>query len=297
MKRLVVLGTILLVGGLSLVASALQAPPAPPAEKVAEIEKVKDNLFMIKGGGGNTAAFITDKGVVVVDTKLAGWGQAILDKIKTVTDKPVSTIINTHTHGDHTGSNEFFGATVETVVQDNTKANMEKMDAFKGDKAQFLPKKTFKDKLSLGRGKDKIDLYYFGAGHTNGDTFVVFPALGVMHAGDMFAGKGTPFIDTRNGGSGGAYHKTLARAVAGIKRVEMVIPGHAPVMTWADFKEFSAFHKDLFDWARAQHKAGKTVDEAFAAYQLPEKYAGYTVRKEGFGNFKNALQAIYDDLK
>ena len=205
---------------------------------------------MIKGGGGNTAAFVTANGVVVVDTKLAGWGQAILDKIKTVTDKPVSMIINTHTHGDHTGSNEFFGAEVETVVQDNTKANMEKMDAFMGEKAKFLPKKTYKDKLSLLAGKDKIDLYYFGPGHTNGDTFVVFPALRVMHAGDMFAGKSTPFIDTRNGGSGAAYHQTLAKAVSGIKRVETVIPGHSPLMTWKDFQEFAAFHKDLFTWAR-----------------------------------------------
>jgi cyclase len=308
MKRIIVLVTIALVGGLSLAASALQAPatppapapaaaPAAPAAKVAEIEKVKDNLYVIKGGGGNTAAFVTEAGVVVVDTKLAGWGQAILDKIKTVTDKPVSTIINTHTHGDHTGSNEFFGASVETVVQDNTKANMEKMEAFQGDKAQFLPKKTYKDKLSLGKGKEKIDLYYFGPGHTNGDTFVVFPALQVMHAGDMFAAKGTPFIDTRNGGSGAAYNKTLARAVAGIKKVETVITGHSPLMTWNDFKEFAAFHKDLFTWVKAQHKAGKTVEEATAAYELPAKYQGYTVRKgQGFGNFQSAVQAMYDDL-
>ena len=309
MKRLIVLGTIMLLGGLSMAASALQAPPTPaaptptpsaapaPAAKVAEIEKVKDNLYVLRGGGGNTAAFITEKGVVVVDTKNPGWGQAILDKIKTVTDKPVTTIINTHTHGDHTGSNEFFGASVETVVQDNTKANMEKMEAFQGDKAQFLPRKTYKDKLSLGKGKEKIDLYYFGPGHTNGDTFVVFPALQVMHAGDMFAAKGTPYIDTRNGGSGAGYHKTLAKVVSGVKKVETVITGHNPLMTWNDFKEFAAFHKDLFTWVKAQHKAGKTVDETAAAYELPAKYAGYTVRKgDGFGNFKSAVQAMYDDL-
>jgi cyclase len=310
MKRIIVLATILVLGGLSLAASALQAPtpaatptpaaapaaPAAPAPKVAEIEKLRDNLFVIKGGGGNTAAFVTEAGVVVVDTKNPGWGQAILDKIKSVTDKPVTTIINTHTHGDHTGSNEFFGASVETVVQENTKANMEKMDAFKGDKAQFLPKKTYKDKLSLGKGKDKIDLYYFGPAHTDGDTFVVFPALKVMHAGDVFAGKSTPFIDTRNGGSGEGYSKTLAKAVAGIKRVDNVITGHSTVMEWKEFKEFAAFHKDLFAWAKGQHKAGKSVDEASEAFTVPEKYAGYTVRKEGFGSIKGALTAMFDDL-
>ena len=121
--------------------------------------------------------FVTERGVVIVDTKLPGWGQAILDRIKTVTNKPVTTIINTHTHGDHTGSNEFFGASVETIVHENTRTNMTKMDEFKGDKAKFVPKRTYKDKLSIGSGKDQVDLYYFGVGHTNGDTFVVFPAL------------------------------------------------------------------------------------------------------------------------
>jgi glyoxylase-like metal-dependent hydrolase (beta-lactamase superfamily II) len=102
--------------------------------------------------------FITDTGVVIVDTKLAGWGQVILDRIKTVTNKPITTIINTHSHGDHTGSNEFFGTSVETIVQENTLANMARMDAFKVDKAKFLPKRTYKDKMSIGKGKDQIDL-------------------------------------------------------------------------------------------------------------------------------------------
>ena len=304
MRRVIVLAGILGVGAISVGASALQAPPAaapapaatPPQPNVAGIEKVKDNLFMITGGGGNTAAFITTKGVVVIDTKNPGWGQAILDKLKTVTDKPISMIINTHTHGDHTGSNEFFGATVETIVQENTKANMEKMDAFKGDKAQFLPKKTYKDRTSVGSGKEKIELYYFGAGHTNGDTFVVFPALHVMHAGDMFAGKSTPLVDAKNGGSGVQYSKTLAKAASTIKKVETVITGHSPLQTWKDFTEFTSFHKDLLAWVTAQHKAGKTVDETAEAYKIPDKYQGYTVRREGFGSFKSAVQIIYDEL-
>src|SRR5881396_3551973 len=195
MTRGVVLGLLISIGGLSMAVAAYQAPqppagPTPQALAVTKIEKVKDNLYMITGStpvpreafsGGNTGVFITDAGVVVVDTKLAGWGQVILDKIKSVTSKPVTTIINTHTHGDHTGSNEFFPATVDIVAHENTKANMEKMDAFKGDKAKFLPKQTYKDKLTIGEGNDEIDLYYFGRAHTNGDTFVVFPAIRAMH--------------------------------------------------------------------------------------------------------------------
>jgi len=91
------------VGGIGALVMAVA--PLTARQNVARLEKVKDNLYVIKEGGGNTAAFITADGVVVVDTKLAGWGQAILDQIKTVTPKPVTMIINTHTHNDHTGSN------------------------------------------------------------------------------------------------------------------------------------------------------------------------------------------------
>src|SRR2546425_7430716 len=151
MRRLIVSVTLLAAGAVSIAAAGYQQAQKLPAPALAatQIEKVKDNLYMITGAdptdresfsGGNPGVFITANGVVVVDTKLAGWGQVILDKIKSVTNKPVTTIINTHTHGDHTGSNEAFGATVDFVAHENTRANMEKMDAFKGDKAQFLPR-------------------------------------------------------------------------------------------------------------------------------------------------------------
>ena len=203
MRRTIVLGTLIALGGLALAVSAFQAPAPPPGPNPAslaatKIEKVKDNLYVITGStttpreafaGGNTGVFITDRGVVVVDTKLANWGPALLERIRTVTDKPVVTVINTHTHGDHTGSNEFFGATVDSVVHENTKANMTRMDAFKGDKAQFLPKRTYTDKLTLGAGKDQIDLYHFGAGHTNGDTFIVYTALRTLQAATCSRGR------------------------------------------------------------------------------------------------------------
>src|SRR6202007_1001555 len=117
--------------------------------------------------------------VTLCNDTLPGGAQPALDKVKSVTAKPVTRIINTHTHGDHTGNNHFFGANVEIVAQENTKTNMQKMDAFKGDRAKSLPARTFGDTLTIGSGKDRIDLYYFGAGHTNGDLFVVFPALRV----------------------------------------------------------------------------------------------------------------------
>jgi cyclase len=302
MRRIFVLSALIIIGGLSLVLGAFQAAPAgptPAALAATKIEKVKDNLYIITGSapaprdafsGGNTAVFITDTGVVVVDTKLAGWGQVILDRIKTVTNKPVTMIINTHTHGDHTGSNEFFGTNVETVVQENTKANMEKMDAFKGDKAKFLPKKTYKDKTTVLSGKDAIDLYHFGPGHTNGDTFVVFRELRTMHAGDMFPWKDAPFIDRSNGGSGVEWPKSIDKVLKNVKNVETVIGGHQPVATWKDLQTFQQYTADLLAQSEAALKAGKSVDDAIASLNL-SKYAGFETMR-----LKAAVQAIYDEL-
>ena len=81
---------------------------AADAPKVIEVEKVKDNLFVLRGGGGNTAVFVMADGVAVVDAKNPGWGRPILDKIKELTPKPVTVLINTHTHGDHVSGNVDF---------------------------------------------------------------------------------------------------------------------------------------------------------------------------------------------
>src|SRR6185437_2003028 len=149
------------------IAVAQQAPSQPSANALM-VTKLKDNLYVLKGGGGNTSIFITANGVTVVDTKNPGWGQPILDKIKTLTDKPVTTIINTHTHGDHVSGNVEFPATVDIIVQENTKTNMEKMmnppgmgtqpNIFQQNNGKGMPKRTFKDKMTIGKGPDRIDL-------------------------------------------------------------------------------------------------------------------------------------------
>ena len=87
-----------MVGAFSITAASYQRPLPVAGPKAIELQKLKDNLYLLTGGGGNSVAFVTDLGVVLVDTKLPGWGQPILDKIKTVTNKPVTTIINTHAH-------------------------------------------------------------------------------------------------------------------------------------------------------------------------------------------------------
>jgi cyclase len=173
---------------------------------------------------------------------------------------------------------------------------MTKMPNFQGDKAKFLPKKTYKDKLTLGKGKDQIDLYYFGAAHTNGDTWVVFPAVQAMHSGDAFAGKSTPIIDTNNGGSAVEYPKTLAKAASTIKNVDTIITGHSPLMKPADLKEYVDFNNDFIAWVQGEIKAGKSVDQAAMEYQIPAKYKGYTVTTF-LGGIRGNIQTAYNELK
>ena len=304
MKRGFLLGLLLAVGWLSIALMGYQGPPAGQggggqgrgAASPAPLQtiKVRDNLYMIANGGGNTGVFITSTGVVLVDTKNPNNGPGILEQVRTITKKPVTMIINTHTHADHTGSNEYFTDNVVFVAHENTKTNMEKMTNFAGEKAKFLPSRTYKDKLTIGRGADQIVLYYFGRAHTSGDSFVVFPALRAMHSGDAFASKGFPLIDVPNGGSAVEYGRTLAKAAATIKNVDTIINGHITTgpTTFSDLKTYADFNNEFLAWVKEQVKANKTVEEAAAAYKIPEKYTGYTAGRGAANNIRIAYTEL-----
>ena len=296
MRRSLVLGTLVAVGVLSIGVMAWQQ--TPPA---LTVEKVRGNLFVLRGGGGNTAVFVTTDGVVVVDAKNPGMGQPILDTIKELTPKPVITLINTHTHGDHVGGNVQFPAAIDIVTQENTKTNMERRPAFASSKGVGMAKRTFKDRMSIGRGADQVDLYYFGPGHTNGDAWVVFPALRTMHSGDIFANRGLPLVDRNNGGSQLQYPDTLKKAHAGIRNVDTIINGHTPAQTtFDDLKMFADFNQEFVTWAQAQLAAGKTAEQAAAEWKTPDKYiaAGYAATAPTmFGGVVGRIQLLADEMK
>ena len=287
MKRISVLGTLVLAGALTVVVAA-QQPASQPSVDTLTVEKVKDNLWVIRGGtsGGNTAVFATAKGLTLVDTKSPGWGQPLLDKIKTISDKPITTIINTHTHYDHVSGNVVVPASVEIIAQENTAKRMpvfstvtgrgETENVFKANPGKGLPKRTFKDKMTIGSGADQINLYHFGPAHTGGDAFVEFAALRVLHAGDVFARKGVPLIDADNGGSGVQFAATVRKAVDGVKNVDTIINGHTAAQTTpAEMREFADFVSDFVAHVQAAKKAGKTAAEAIKTWTAPAKYKDY----------------------
>lgn len=275
MERSVLL-TAIVVAGLGAAGVAAQRGGGgrggglPPT---GTIEKIKDNLYKIPGAGSNTTVFITTDGVVLVDTKLANNGEAIMKQVRTVTDKPVTTLINTHVHPDHNGSNDYFKAarpSVAVVTHENTKKWVAANP--KANRA-WNPDITFDTVAQVGSGADRVDLYYFGAGHTDGDAFVVFPALRAMCVGDLMAWNMAPLIDPATKGSVIALPDTLEKAAKGIRNVDTVIEGHGNVNTWVGFVAYGEFNRALLNAARAALKAGRTPEQALAELEKNKKFA------------------------
>lgn len=286
MTRISILGALVFTGALTMAVAAQQQPPQPSVDNLT-VEQVKPNLWVVRGGGGNTAVFATATGLTLVDTKNPGWGQPLIDKIKTFSDKPITTVINTHTHYDHVSGNIAMPATVEIIAHEFTAKAMPNTtevggigkteNVFMSNPGKGLAKRSFKDRLTLGSGADQINLYYFGPAHTGGDAFVEFVANRVMHAGDVFPNKGLPIMDKVNGGTGIGYAATVRKAVDGVKNVDTIINGHTPAQTTpADMREFADFVSDFVTYVQAAKKAGKTAAQAVAEWKNPEKYKGYS---------------------
>ena len=307
MKRIVILGTLVVTGALTAAVGAWQQPQPAPSAAAIEVDKIRPNLYVLKGGGGNTAALVTDAGVTLVDTKLPGWGKPLIDKVKELTDKPVTTIINTHTHFDHVSGNVEVPATVEVITHENTARLMREANPVLGiqtgpqpnlftqAKGVGLPKRTYTDRMTLGPGATEIELRYFGRAHTSGDTFVIFKGLRVLHTGDAFPNKGIPIMDANNGGSGVNYADTMDKAAA-LTGIDTVITGHAPAtMTMADVKEYADFNRAFVEDVRAAKKAGRSVDEVASSWKVPARFKGYA--EPPAARLKVNVQVVFDETK
>ena len=279
---------LLVAGGLTTAAAAQQPPPGPagapppgPARAAPSrpllpppepIEHVTKNVYKIFGGGGNTTVVVQQNGVVLVDTKMPGNGPAILAEVKKVTDKPVVLIINTHSHPDHLGSNDYIREqypNVRIVMDEKAK---EEVLANPGYGPKLLPTQTYADKMTLGQGDDRIELYHFGPGHTQGDTFVYFPAQHVLCMGDVMAWDMAPFLPS---GGASAIADEIDAVVAAMKDkgVQYVIEGHGGVNTWAHLERFARFNRALINAARLHYDRGDPPSAAVADLQKNPEFA------------------------
>jgi cyclase len=302
MKRAFVLTSLIAAAALSITVAGFQGRGRGAARpegllqqpqgawqqgRVATVDKLRDNVYRILNTGSNCTAFITDAGVVLIESGYPGWGREILEKLKSVTDKPITMVINTHAHVDHAASNVELGPAeaISFVAHENAKANMSKPDCstlsgagagactpFKGENAKYLPKRTFKDKLSLKSGNLQMELSYYGRAHTSGDIVIEFPSMRLAHVGDLFAWQGVPRLMAEDGGSTIAFPETLRKAQAAIKNVDTIITGHTRVMTWQEWVDQREFVTEYVRQVRAAHQAGKTVDEAIASFKWSDKF-------------------------
>ncbi len=226
-----------------------QTPQAPAQ---LNLQKIKDDLYMIEGDGGNVAIYTTGEGVILIDDKFERDFADIMAKVKSVSDKPLKYVINTHQHGDHTGSNEKLLPIAEIIAHKNARANMEK------SKQPGLMRIVFSDESDLFLGGKEVRARYYGRGHTNGDAVIYFPALRLVHTGDLFV-SGAPLIDYANGGSAGEWSKTLDEVLK--LDFDTVIPGHGPVSKKADLAKFRDKMQDLTTRVSGMVRKGQSKDE------------------------------------
>ena len=209
-------------------------------------ERVKGDLHVISGEGGNVAAYATAEGVVLVDDMFDRNHADILAQVKSVTDKPLRYVINTHQHDDHAGGDFKMLPLAEVIAHRNVYANLKdiKRPYFEDTPGTpiGLPRVTFSDRLDVHLGGRDVEAYYFGRGHTSGDIVVYFPGLKAIHTGDLFISgsrRGVPiYVDSVQGGSLLEWTRTLDRTLQ--LDFDTVIPGHGPVTTKADLTRFNA---------------------------------------------------------
>jgi cyclase len=276
MGRIVLLASLVtvFVGHAAWVAHS-QSPRPPGALRT---EKVKDGLFMIAGEGGNVAAYVTADGVILVDDMFDRNHADILAQVKSVTDRPIRYVFNTHQHDDHAGGDARMLPIAEVIAHRNARANLvAKKQPFYEDTPGTpigLPRVTFSDEAAVHLGGKEARAIHFGRGHTNGDAVVYFPEARAIHTGDLFlvargggaraAAQPRPvsvpvFIDYAQGGSFLDWSKTLD----GVLRLDFdtIIPGHGPVSTRADLVKFRADLETMRNRLAGLIKEGRSRDE------------------------------------
>lgn len=255
----------------------------PPPQDLT-ITKVADDLHVIVGSGGNVGVYTTDEGVILVDDKFERNYDQIVEKVKSITSKPIRYVLNTHLHGDHSGGNaKFLGAGVEIIAHENAQKLMEEK------KMPGVPRLSYNNRFNLKLGGKLVTANHFGRGHTGTDAVIHFPAQRTIHTGDLFVG-GAPFIDYSSGGSGLEWTRTIDRALA--LDFDTVIPGHGPVMKREDLLRWKQSFETLKLQLSQMGRAGTPPDQAKQAVNF-DKLPGWAAG----GLWDRSFPGLYEELK
>ena len=267
-----------------------------------KVTKVAGNVYMLEGAGGNIGASVGDDGIVIVDDQYAPLAEKIQAALKSITDKPVRFIINTHYHGDHTGGNAYFQKQAPIIAQDNVRKRLESggsagnggsihMDRKPAPK-EALPIITFDQDVTVHLNGEDIRALYFPAGHTDGDSIIFFPKSNVVHMGDDFVTYGFPFIDIDSGGSINGMIDGVEKVIGQVPADVTIIPGHGPISNVDDVRAYLTMLKGTRDVVANSLAEGKTLDQMKQAKLLDpwKKYSGDFVNEDAF------LETLYNSL-
>jgi cyclase len=255
----------LLLTGCWIAYTQTQAPPPK-----LTTSKVKEDLYMIEGGGGNVAVYVTSEGVILVDDKFDQNHDDIVAQVKTVSPLPIKYILSTHYHADHSGGNAKFLPTAEIISTANARANIVNHTQSNAPPGVMPARVTFTDESAVYLGGKEVRAKYFGRGHTNGDAIIYFPALHTIHTGDMMAGA-TPLIDYPGGGSVVEWTKTLDAAMK--LDFDTVIPGHGAVTNKAGLLAYRNNVEKLRTRATGLIREGKSQEDVGKVMTAEYKWA------------------------
>ncbi|AZQ85173.1 MBL fold metallo-hydrolase [Colwellia sp. Arc7-635] len=238
------------------------------ADSDITVQQAAGDVYMLQGPGGNIGVLATDKGLLLVDDKFAPLAEKIESAMKGLEDKELKYIINTHFHGDHTGSNQFFSHKAPIFAHENVRSRL----SSKADhSAESLPVVTYKDGITIYLDNEEVQLTHLPKGHTDGDTFVYFKKANVLHTGDLFFEVGFPFIDLKSGGSVKGYLASAKHMLKNTPDDVVIIPGHGKLTNKKSllaFAEMIAFSIDRVTLALAAGKSEQQIlDEG-----IGEKY-------------------------
>jgi glyoxylase-like metal-dependent hydrolase (beta-lactamase superfamily II) len=264
--------------------------------------RVTENIYMLKGSGGNIGVLIGEDGTLMIDDQFAPLSNKINGAIKTLHPGEIKFLINTHIHGDHSGGNENFKRIGSTIVaHDLVRERMSKEQVNKAmnrttpaREKDALPIITFSDKMNFHLNNEDVELIHLGRGHTDGDVIVKFKNANVFHMGDAFVRYGYPYIDGSNGGSFNEFIATLDKAMALMDDNSKIIPGHGELATKADVKILRDKLADIRDQVLAALKKGKKVEE-IPSLGITDKYDADL--GNGFLKGKDYVLMIAEELK
>lgn len=230
--------------------------------------QVAENLYFLKGSGGNIGVFIGKEGTLMIDDQFAPLSNKINGAIKTLSPNDIRFLVNTHLHGDHSGGNENFKRMGVTVVAHDMVRDRMSKEKINEDKTVTPPRPedawpviSFSDKLNFYLNQEDIELLHVSPAHTDGDVVVHFKKANVFHMGDLFVTYGYPYIDYSNGGSINGFISSLDTFLSMMDDKTKVIPGHGELCTKADVKKFRDRLAEFRDEVAVALKKGKKPED------------------------------------